>query len=373
MDSLKEDHLGSLIALTIALVGMTFYAFFEAMRRLFDFEPWSIASVLLGFGGFVCLVRMISLVYRRGCIYRLGRDIESRRSQDNFSLDQSTSTSLIDMTCRLQTCRKRSNIHLIVTFALAVSLIGGTVLAYQQGTVAIAATQAHYVALQQEATQRIQQAEEAKQADRAKILEEIELQRIVMQTEIETSLIGNLDNHLDMGNKIVQEIKSCKKKPKKCYRHDENGTSDLISDYIGYVNHYEWALSNLVRNRLDEVLQPNQSILNDESLISELKEAWIQKIDQHFVELYHSGLFQDNYKQTQFTKHLNSHIKDERIREVVALMWYIDHLEQEIKKSASKYIKYQTIPFKSAFKTEFDGKYKEEDFDGPKAVRVRVF
>ena len=369
MDSLKENHLGTLILLVISLSGLTFYAIAETIHR----QPWGTLCAFLGFGAFVCFMCLMPLLHRRISLYRIGRDLETQRSQESFSLDQSNSTSLIDITCRLQTCRKRTNIKLILTSILTVACIGGTALTHPLAQSAVAANQAAQAAKAREEAQRVEQAIKTEQEAEAQFLEKIELERINIQTELEKSLMANLTaTPLDKTDQIVTDVRECKKNPKKCFRDKEDGTSDLMYDYNFHLIRYEWALSNLTVNKLDELIQSNASFSNNKTRISDLQNEWLQKIDQHFIDLYHSGFFQDTYKQTPFMKYLYSHIKDERVREVVALIWYITRLKQEYSNAAAKY-KYRTIPFKSNFNTEFDGKYKDEDFDGPKAVRYSLF
>ena len=70
-------------------------------------------------------------------------------------------------------------------------------------------------------------------------------------------------------------------------------------------------------------------------------------------------------------------IKDTKTREVIAQMFYLELLEKAIQSqpefSTSHTTHTHLIVFTSQFETETKHKYKEEDFDGPKAVRVRIF
>ena len=327
MDSLKEDHLGSLIVLAISLVGMAFYAFFEAMHRLYDFEPWSIASVLLGFGGFVCLVRMISLVYRRSRIYRLGRDIESRRSLDSFSLDQSTSTSLIDLTCRLQTCRKRSNIHLIATSALAVSLIGGTVFAYQQGVIALARAELQAVQL-------------AEQAD----LQELEHFRDHLKTEVQKEVFANLSN----SKNSTQTFRRCTiMEHDKMYNCITNGEyRSMIEKY----NHFLEKINTIVKYKL-----VNKPYIDNKL---DFRIEYMKGIDQIFYDLYSSKDIQEAILKSDYMQSWNSYqFENTKLDEVMSKMVYLDALVSSMKMYIQADISRTSLDFDVSFYEEFLSEY----------------
>ena len=288
MDSLKENHLGTLILLVISLSGLTFYAIAETIHR----QPWGTLCAFLGFGAFVCFMCLMPLLHRRISLYRIGRDLETQRSQESFSLDQSKSTSLIDITCRLQTCRKRTNIKLVITTLLTVSLLSGTCLAYRQGEIELARAELQAIQI-------------AKQAD----FHELEQFRDNLKTEIQKEVLTNLSNPTN----LIPLFNRCTKmeyiKMYNCITNIEYRS--IIYKYAQFLE----KINTVIKYKLTSKPYIDNKL--------EFRIEYIKNIDHLIYDLYSSKAIQSS----EYMQNWNSyHFENKELDEIVSKMLYLESL-----------------------------------------------
>lgn len=382
LDTLKDEHTGTLVLAIFIPAALFLWGSINGIQALAAYEPWSVASTILAIAAIICFIHTIPIIRRRIQTKRLSNDVDNYRMMTPFSYDQADSNASLRLVFRLQACSKRATRNIVIMTSVTLALACGSLITHNKSEAVLTAiytqqrTEALYTQQRTEALAIQIKAQELE----AELLNEIELRRAALLTNISNTLIALLATEPDPADRLSKELQTCKKKPNRCFRVDSQGLSYLLDDHIGLMNRYKNALNEIIAHKLDDLLKQSiNSIASDhESTIANLQQTWIQKADQHFFDFYNSGIFQDTYKNSKYINAITSaKIKDQKMREIIAQMWYFELLEKAIHSqpefSTSPTTHTHLIVFTSNFQTEAQSKYKETDFDGPKAVRVKLF